>query len=261
MRSALLSFALPFVLTAPLAACNFDDIEIDFDPIAEEIGCQISVGDFQSRGGGGGSGEPEDDIAYVALNGIRASPFAPVPVSSEVDYALTFVEPPSALDVQASGALEVVEFGSVECGPSENDPGFPYVVNLRVRSGETEGAATLAVSVGGEEVATFELSVARAQDLQVGMVDPADDYTEVTALTSGQDYIFGAYPVTASGETLYRAEAAVLEVVSGAAEISPYWFSDVALYNVRPLEAGELRLGVTSLGITEEVAFTVTDPM
>jgi hypothetical protein len=261
MRSALLSFALTFVLSAPLTACNLDDINIDFDPMFEEIACKVSVGDFQSRGGDGGSSEPEDDIDDVALNGIRASPFAPVPVSSEVEYALTFVERPSALDVQASGALEVVEIGSVECGPLENDSAFPYVVNLRVRSAVIEGAATLAVSLDGEEVATFDLSVVRAQDLQVGMFDPADGYTEVTALTSGQDYLFVTYPVTASGDPLYRAEAAVLEALSGAAEISPYWFSEATAYTVRPLEAGELRLGVTSLGITEEVAFTVTDPM
>jgi hypothetical protein len=260
MRSALLSFALTFVLSAPLTACNLDDINIDFDPMFEEIACEIQVGDYQSFGGAGGSSELGDDTNDVDLNGLRASPHAPVPVSSEVDYALTFVERPSALDVQASGALEVVEIGSVECGPLENDSAFPFVVNLRVRSADTEGAASLAVLLGGEEVATYDLNVARAQDLQVAMFDPADG-TEVTALTSGQDYYFAAAPVTASGDLLYRPEAAALEALSGAAEISPIWFSDATYYNVRPLEAGELRLGVTSLGITEEVAFTVTDPM
>lgn len=271
----LLIFALTCALTAPIAACDVDDIgiEIDIDPLFDELACEYESGarvPYESSGGfggfSGGGGEGGESALGssngVMLNGIRNSPHAPVPISSEAEYTLTFNERPSLLQVQASGALEVTHVGAVQCGPNDSNSSLPFVVNLRVRSSETVGDASLAVSLAGEEVATYDLSVARAEDIETAALDPATA-EEVTELEPGREYLFGAAPLTASEDYLYFHGPADLELLAGSAEINPYLFSasGFVAWSLRPVEAGELKLRVTTLGLTKDLTFAVADPM
>jgi hypothetical protein len=164
------------------------------------------------------------------------------------------------LEVQASGALEVEQVGLVQCGPNGSNASLPFVVNIRVRSSETVGDASLAVSLAGEEVAAYDLSVARAEELEAAVFDP-ETGQEVAELESGREYFFGAAPVTASEDPLYFRGPADLEMLSGSAEISPVGFFGMMFWSIRPDEAGELRVRVTALGLTEDLTFPVAAPM